>query len=38
MSVQAAPDITIGHHITVEFLGLTFNIDTIWSTPSRVSS
>jgi F-type H+-transporting ATPase subunit a len=32
MSVQAAPDITIGHHITVEFLGLTFNIDTIWST------
>jgi F-type H+-transporting ATPase subunit a len=32
MSVQAAPDITIGHHITVEFLGMTFNADTIWST------
>ncbi|HLL09302.1 MAG TPA: F0F1 ATP synthase subunit A [Nocardioidaceae bacterium] len=30
--VHAAPDITIGHHVTVEFLGFTLNADTIWST------
>jgi len=28
----AASEIEIGHHVTVEFLGLTFNADTIWST------
>jgi F-type H+-transporting ATPase subunit a len=32
VSVQAAPEITIGHHVTVELFGLTFNADTIWST------
>jgi F-type H+-transporting ATPase subunit a len=25
-------EIEIGHHVTVEFLGLTFNADTIWTT------
>jgi F-type H+-transporting ATPase subunit a len=28
----ATPNITIGHHVTVQFLGLTFNADTIWTT------
>ncbi len=32
MSVLAATDINIGEHITAKFLGLTFNLDTIWST------
>ncbi|MDQ1599354.1 MAG: F-type H+-transporting ATPase subunit a [Actinomycetota bacterium] len=27
-----AADIEVGHHRTAEFLGLTFNIDTVWST------
>ena len=31
-TVVAAPEITIGEHITVEVFGLTFNADTIWST------
>jgi len=30
--VRAAPEIEIGHHVTVEFLGFTLNADTIWST------
>jgi len=30
--VILAEDITIGEHHTVEFLGMTFNLDTIWST------
>jgi F-type H+-transporting ATPase subunit a len=28
----AASEIEIGHHVTFEFLGLTFNADTIWTT------
>lgn len=28
----AESDIQIGHHVTVELFGLTFNADTIWST------
>ena len=31
-STVAATDITIGEHVTVEFLGITFNLDTIWAT------
>jgi F-type H+-transporting ATPase subunit a len=27
-----AADIEVGHHRTVEWMGLTFNIDTVWST------
>jgi F-type H+-transporting ATPase subunit a len=27
-----AADIEVGHHRTVDFLGLTLNIDTVWST------
>jgi len=30
--VFLAEDIKIGEHKTVEFLGMTFNVDTIWST------
>jgi F-type H+-transporting ATPase subunit a len=26
-----AADIEVGHHRTAEFLGLTFNVDTVWS-------
>lgn len=29
---MAETEIQIGHHVTVEFLGMTFNVDTIWST------
>ncbi len=32
MSISAAADITIGHHVQREFFGMTFNLDTIWST------
>ena len=28
----ASTDIKVGHHITVDVFGLTFNVDTIWST------
>ena len=28
----ADTDIEVGHHITVTIVGLTFNLDTIWST------
>ncbi|MDX6307534.1 MAG: F-type H+-transporting ATPase subunit a [Nocardioidaceae bacterium] len=35
-SVHTVPladtSIEVGHHITAKFLGLTFNVDTIWST------
>ena len=31
-NVLAEADLQIGHHITVQFLGMTFNADTIWST------
>jgi F-type H+-transporting ATPase subunit a len=31
-STVASTDITIGEHVTVEFLGITFNLDTIWAT------
>jgi F-type H+-transporting ATPase subunit a len=30
--VVASTDIKIGEHVTVQFLGLTFNADTIWTT------
>ncbi len=29
---ESESDIEIGHHVTVDFLGLTFNADTIWTT------
>lgn len=32
MNVLAATDINIGEHVTAKFLGMTFNLDTIWST------
>jgi len=32
MSVLAASEIKIGEHVTRKFLGLTFNVDTIWTT------
>ncbi len=30
--IVAAADIKIGDHVTTTFLGMTFNVDTIWST------
>lgn len=32
MSIVAASEIEIGEHVTRKFLGLTFHLDTIWST------
>ncbi len=32
MSVLAVAEIKIGEHVTRKFLGLTFNVDTIWTT------
>ncbi len=32
MNVLAAADVRIGDHVTGKFLGLTWNLDTIWST------
>jgi F-type H+-transporting ATPase subunit a len=29
---EGGSDIEIGHHVTREFLGMTVNIDTIWTT------
>ena len=29
---ESDSDIEIGHHVTREFLGMTFNMDTIWTT------
>jgi len=31
-ALAASTDIEVGHHIQRQFLGMTFNIDTIWST------